>query len=210
MKKVSWGILSTAKIGREKVIPAMQRGEFCNVVAIASRNKETAQAEADRLNIFKAYGSYEELLSDAEIDAVYIPLPNHLHVEWAIKSLEAGKHVLCEKPIGLTSYEAQQLQNAAYQKPHLKVMEAFMYRFHPQWLGIRRHRGRETSAGQAGLCRRTGEDGQAAVARVHPAHRVVHQQSPGGRRGGPAHAPRGARRLAHVLDRPAGPASPRP
>ena len=133
MKKVSWGILSTAKIGREKVIPAMQRGEFCNVVAIASRNKETAQAEADRLNIFKAYGSYEELLSDAEIDAVYIPLPNHLHVEWAIKSLEAGKHVLCEKPIGLTSYEAQQLQNAAYQKPHLKVMEAFMYRFHPQW-----------------------------------------------------------------------------
>jgi predicted dehydrogenase len=133
MKKVRWGILSTAKIGREKVIPAIQRGAFCEVVAIASRNKEAATAEADRLNISKAYGSYEELLSDKEIDAVYIPLPNHLHVEWAIKSLEAGKHVLCEKPVGLTSYEARHLIEVANQHPHLKVMEAFMYRFHPQW-----------------------------------------------------------------------------
>src|SRR5665647_1503766 len=130
MKKVSWGILSTAKIGREKVIPAMQRGEFCNVVAIASRNKETAQAEADRLNIFKAYGSYEELLSDAEIDAVYIPLPNHLHVEWAIKALEAGKHVLCEKPIGISAAQAETLFKVSQQKPALKIMEAFMYHFH--------------------------------------------------------------------------------
>jgi predicted dehydrogenase len=133
MKKVRWGILSTAKIGREKVIPAIQRGAFCEVVAIASRNKEAATAEADRLNISKAYGSYEELLSDKEMDAVYIPLPNHLHVEWAIKSLEAGKHVLCEKPVGLTSYEARHLIEVANQHPHLKVMEAFMYRFHPQW-----------------------------------------------------------------------------
>jgi predicted dehydrogenase len=133
MKKVRWGILSTAKIGREKVIPAIQRGAFCEVVAIASRNKDAARVEANRLNISKAYGSYEELLSDKEVDAVYIPLPNHLHVEWAIKSLEAGKHVLCEKPVGLTSYEARHLIEVANQHPHLKVMEAFMYRFHPQW-----------------------------------------------------------------------------
>lgn len=133
MKKVRWGILSTAKIGREKVIPAIQRGVFCEVVAIASRNKEAATAEANRLNISKAYGSYEELLSDKEVDAVYIPLPNHLHVEWAIKSLEAGKHVLCEKPIGLSSSDALRLIEEAKRHPRLKVMEAFMYRFHPQW-----------------------------------------------------------------------------
>ena len=133
MKKVKWGILSTAKIAREKVIPAMQKSEYCEIVAIASRDKQAAQTEAGKLNIGKAYGSYEELLSDAEIDAVYIPLPNHLHVEWAIKALQAGKHVLCEKPIGLSSGEAQQLIDAAKTKPHLKVMEAFMYRFHPQW-----------------------------------------------------------------------------
>lgn len=133
MKKVRWGILSTAKIGREKVVPAIQRGAFCEVAAIASRNKEAARAEANRLNISKAYGSYEELLSDTEVDAVYIPLPNNLHVEWAIKSLEAGKHVLCEKPIGLSSSDALRLIEEAKRHPHLKVMEAFMYRFHPQW-----------------------------------------------------------------------------
>lgn len=133
MQKVKWGILSTAKIGREKVIPAMQQGEFCEVVAIASRDKEAAAAEAERLNIPKAYGSYEALLNDSDIDAVYIPLPNHLHVEWAIKALEADKHVLCEKPMGLTSAEAMQVMEAADKKPRLKIMEAFMYRFHPQW-----------------------------------------------------------------------------
>ncbi|MEO8416514.1 MAG: Gfo/Idh/MocA family oxidoreductase, partial [Ginsengibacter sp.] len=133
MQKVKWGILSTAKIGREKVIPAMQKGIFCEVVAIASRNFESAQQEAKRLNISKAYGSYEELLADKDIDAVYIPLPNDLHVEWAIKSLEANKHVLCEKPIGLTSQQAEALMAAVNKKPHFKVMEAFMYRFHPQW-----------------------------------------------------------------------------
>lgn len=133
MNKVRWGILSTAKIGREKVIPAMQSGEFCEVVAIASRDINHARSEADRLNISKAYGSYEELLSDAGIDAVYIPLPNNLHVPWAIKAIEANKHVLCEKPIGLSSAEAKNLIIAAKNKPHLKVMEAFMYRFHPQW-----------------------------------------------------------------------------
>src|SRR5215213_9937128 len=99
MKKVRWGILSTAKIGREKVIPAIQKGKLCEVVAIASRQKQVAEKEAAQLNIPKAYGSYEELLADPEIDAIYIPLPNHLHVEWSIKAIEAGKHVLCEKPI---------------------------------------------------------------------------------------------------------------
>lgn len=133
MNKVRWGILSTAKIGREKVIPAMQSGELCDVVAIASRDKSHAETIAARLNIPVSYGSYEELLSDPEIDAVYIPLPNHLHVKWAIKAIEANKHVLCEKPIGISSAEARELSAAASAKPHLKVMEAFMYRFHPQW-----------------------------------------------------------------------------
>jgi predicted dehydrogenase len=133
MKKIRWGILSTAKIGREKVIPAMQMGQLTEVVAIASRNKEQGIAVAKALNIPVVYDSYEKLLSDPQVDAVYIPLPNHLHVEWAIKSLQAGKHVLCEKPIGLTSAEAVLLLQTAKQFPKLKVMEAFMYRFHPQW-----------------------------------------------------------------------------
>jgi len=133
MNKVRWGVLSTAKIAREKVIPGMQASEFCDVVAIASRNGEQAREEARRLNIAKAYDSYEALLDDPEIDAVYIPLPNQMHVPWTIKALKADKHVLCEKPIALTSGEAQELLRVAEQKPHLKVMEAFMYRFHPQW-----------------------------------------------------------------------------
>lgn len=134
MKKIRWGILSTAKIGREKVIPAMQAGNLCDVVAIASRNEEQGKLVAGRLNIPVVYDSYDKLLNDPQIDAVYIPLPNHLHVEWAIKSLQAGKHVLCEKPIGLSLVEAKQLLQAAQQKPQLKIMEAFMYRFHPQWI----------------------------------------------------------------------------
>jgi predicted dehydrogenase len=133
MDKVRWGVLSTAKIGREKVIPGMQAGEYSDIVAIASRDLERADAAAKSLNIPKVYGSYEKLLTDPEIDAVYIPLPNHMHVEWAIKALKANKHVLCEKPIGLSSVEARQLLVAAKESPHLKVMEAFMYRFHPQW-----------------------------------------------------------------------------
>lgn len=133
MQKIKWGILSSAKIAREKVIPAMLQGVHCDITAIASRNITAAKEEAGRLHIPKAYGSYEALLSDTEIDAIYIPLPNHMHVEWAIKCLEANKHVLCEKPIGLTSAQAQQLLEAANKYPHLKVMEAFMYRFHLQW-----------------------------------------------------------------------------
>jgi predicted dehydrogenase len=134
MRKVRWGILSTAKIGREKVIPAMQAGELCDVVAIASRNKEQGTLVAGQMNIPFVYDSYDKLLNDPQIDAVYIPLPNHLHVEWAIKSLQAGKHVLCEKPIGLSLAEANQLLQASQQHPQLKIMEAFMYRFHPQWI----------------------------------------------------------------------------
>src|SRR5213080_1450875 len=133
MQKVRWGVLSTADIGTGQVIPAMQQGTYCEIAAIASRSPEKAQAAAAQLGIPKAYGSYEELLADPEIDAIYNPLPNHLHVPWSIKALQAGKHVLCEKPIALTAAEAQQLADVAKQYPHLKVMEAFMYRFHPQW-----------------------------------------------------------------------------
>jgi predicted dehydrogenase len=133
MRTVRWGVLSTAKIGTQKVLPAMQRGQYCEVVAIASRDLARAQEEAAQLGIPKAYGSYEELLADRAIDAIYNPLPNHLHVPWSIKAIEAGKHVLCEKPIGLSAAEAQQLLDAAQRHPQLKVMEAFMYRHHPQW-----------------------------------------------------------------------------
>jgi len=133
MKKIRWGVLSTAKIGTKKVIPAMQLGEYCKFTAIASRQLEKAQAAARRLGIEKAYGSYEELLADCDVDAVYLPLPNHLHVPWAIKALKAGKHVLCEKPIGLNAAEAQELLETSRKFPRLKVMEAFMYQHHPQW-----------------------------------------------------------------------------
>jgi predicted dehydrogenase len=138
MSKVRWGILSTAKIGTVKVIPAMQRGAYCDVAAISSRNLETAQAAASELGIAKAYGSYEEVLADPDIDAIYNPLPNHLHVPWAIQAIEAGKHVLCEKPIGLSSEEGQKLVDAAASHPELKVMEAFMFRHHPQWQNARK------------------------------------------------------------------------
>ena len=131
--KVRWGVLSTANIGVAKVLPAMKQGEYCEMLGIASRNLEKARAVADKLGFAKAYGSYEELLADPEIEAVYIPLPNHLHVPWSIKALEAGKHLLCEKPIGLSSEEAQELMDASKMHPDLKIMEAFMYRHHPKW-----------------------------------------------------------------------------
>lgn len=133
MSKVRWGILSTARIGTEKVIPAMQQCQFGEVVAIASRSDETAKAAAERLGIPHSHSSYEALLADEQVDAIYNPLPNHLHVPWSIKALEAGKHVLCEKPIGLSAAEGQQLVDAGKQHPELKLMEAFMYRHHPQW-----------------------------------------------------------------------------
>lgn len=133
MKKVRWGIVSTAKIGTVKVIPAMQRSPYCEITAIASRESGKAAAAAKQLGIAKAYGSYEELLADPDIDAIYNPLPNHMHVPVSIRALEAGKHVLCEKPVGMNVAEAEQLLAASKKYPKLKVMEAFMYRHHPQW-----------------------------------------------------------------------------
>ncbi len=133
MKKLRWGVLGVAKIATEKVIPAMQAGELCQIVAIASRDRAKAEAAAARLGIPRAYGSYEELLADQQVDAVYNPLPNHLHVPWSINALEAGKHVLCEKPIALSVAEAETLVAASRRHPRLKLMEAFMYRLHPQW-----------------------------------------------------------------------------
>ena len=133
MDKVRWGIISTAKIGIDMVIPAMQGKPYCDVTAIASRNFEKAVAAANQLGIPKAYGAYEELFTDPEIDAVYNPLPNHMHLEWTVKALEAGKHVLCEKPSGLNAAEAQEMAEVARRQPNAKLMEAFMYRFHPQW-----------------------------------------------------------------------------
>ncbi|NBB76319.1 MAG: Gfo/Idh/MocA family oxidoreductase [Bacteroidetes bacterium] len=133
MGKVRIGVLSTAKIGRVYVIPAMQKSDNVSVTAIASRNLDRAKETAKKLGIAKAYGSYEELLASPDIDAVYIPLPNHMHVEWSIKSLEAGKHVLCEKPIGMDADDARKLKAASQKYPGLKVMEAFMYRHHPRW-----------------------------------------------------------------------------
>jgi predicted dehydrogenase len=133
MDKVRWGILSTARIGTARVIPGMQQGRLCEVMAIASRQLDRAQAEAGRLGIPKAYGAYEDLLADPDIDAVYIPLPNDQHVPWSIKALHAGKHVLCEKPIALSADEARTLLDVSARYPKLKAMEAFMYRSHPLW-----------------------------------------------------------------------------
>ncbi len=133
MDKVRWGILSTARIGTEKVIPAMQQGEFTEVTAISSRNLDSAQAAAAQLGIPKSYQSYDALLADPDVDAIYNPLPNPFHVPWSIKALEAGKHVLCEKPISMDVAEGEHLLAESMKYPHLKIMEAFMYRHHPQW-----------------------------------------------------------------------------
>jgi predicted dehydrogenase len=136
MKKIRWGVLGAAKIARTKVIPAMQRAQDGEVTALASRSLETARAAASALGIPKAYGSYEELLADPDIEAVYIPLPNHLHVPWSIKAAEAGKHVLCEKPIALSAEEARTLV-AVRDRTGVIIQEAFMVRTHPQWLAVR-------------------------------------------------------------------------
>jgi predicted dehydrogenase len=134
--KVRWGVLGVANIATRKVIPGMKRCERAEVVAIASRDLKRARAAAGELGLPAAYGSYEELLADPNIDAVYNPLPNHLHVPWSIKAAEAGKHVLCEKPIALTSQEARQLVTVR-DRTRVKIGEAFMVRTHPQWLRAR-------------------------------------------------------------------------
>ena len=133
MKKVKWGILSTAKIALEKGVPGMLKCPNSEVIAIGSRNEANARKAAERFGIGRFYGSYEELLSDPLVEAVYNPLPNHLHLPWTIRALQAGKHVLCEKPIALNAAEALQLKGASEQFPNLKLMEAFMYRHSPQW-----------------------------------------------------------------------------
>jgi len=133
MSKVRWGVLSTSKFAQTKVIPALLQCKHVELVAIASRDLAKAKEAAGKFGLAKAYGSYEELLADPTIDVVYNPMPNHLHVPWTIKALEAGKHVLCEKPIALTAAEAQTLLDVSKRHPKQKVMEAFMYRLHPQW-----------------------------------------------------------------------------
>ena len=133
MKKLRWGVLSTARIALQKVIPAIQGSRFGEVVAIASRDPKSASRVAERLGIPTACASYDTLLQDKQVEAVYIPLPNHLHVRWAVRALEAGKHVLCEKPIAMSASDAKRLTAAAAQHPNLQVAEAFMYRHHPQW-----------------------------------------------------------------------------
>jgi predicted dehydrogenase len=135
-KKIRWGVLSTAAIGLRKVIPGMQLGQFCTVDAIASRDLAKAQKAAADCGIARAYGSYEELLEDPEIEAIYNPLPNQLHVPWTIKAAEAGKHVLCEKPLSVTVAEAESLLDVR-ERTGVKIGEAFMIRSYPQWLRLR-------------------------------------------------------------------------
>lgn len=135
--RVRWGILSTANIALKKVVPAMQRSSWCEIAAIASRDLARAQEAAAALNIPNAYGSYEELLADETVEAVYNPLPNHLHVPWSIKAAAAGKHVLCEKPIALNTREARTLLDAR-DRTGVRIQEAFMVKTHPQWLETRK------------------------------------------------------------------------
>jgi predicted dehydrogenase len=133
MRKIRWGVLGAAKIATVKVIPAMQQCALCEIAAIASRDLAKAETAARNLGIARAYGSYEELLADPAIDAIYNPLPNHLHVPWSIRAAEAGKHVLCEKPIGLNAGEARQLIEAR-DRAGVVIGEAFMIQTHPQWV----------------------------------------------------------------------------
>jgi predicted dehydrogenase len=132
--KLRWGVLGVARIATKKVVPAMRAGQWSEVCAIASRDAARARDAAEELGIDRAYGSYEALLADPDIDAVYIPLPNHMHVEWTTRAADAGKHVLCEKPIGLTAADAEQLIGVR-DRTGVLIQEAFMVRTHPQWLG---------------------------------------------------------------------------
>lgn len=131
-RKLKWGILGCASIAKRAVIPGLKQSQLNEVTAIASRDIDKSQATAEELNIPKAYGSYEEILEDPDIDAVYIPLPNHLHKEWTIRAAEAGKHILCEKPLALTEAEAAEMAEAAA-KSGVHLSEAFMYRYHPRY-----------------------------------------------------------------------------
>src|SRR5690242_2400457 len=134
--KIRWGVLGVAAIATKKVIPAMKKGQRTEIVAIASRELSKARDAAAQLGIPNAYGSYEELLADRSVDAIYNPLPNHLHVPWSAKAAEAGKHVLCEKPIALTAREAESLIKVR-DATGVKIGEAFMVYTHPEWLRAR-------------------------------------------------------------------------
>jgi D-xylose 1-dehydrogenase (NADP+, D-xylono-1,5-lactone-forming) len=129
--KVRWGVISTANIGKQRVIPAIMQSHNGEVIAVASRNQATARAFADELGIRTAYGSYEELIADPDVDAIYNPLPNSMHAEWSIKCAEAGKPTLCEKPLASNAAQAQQMVDAFAERDVL-FAEAFMYRFHTQ------------------------------------------------------------------------------
>lgn len=137
MKKLRWGIISTANIAKQFLIPAIHEAENADVVAVASRDRRRGEAYAKETGIPKVHDSYEALLADAQVDAIYNPLPNHLHVPLSVQAVEAGKHVLCEKPLGLNVADIGPLLKAAADHPRLVVMEAFMYRFHPQWVKVR-------------------------------------------------------------------------
>jgi predicted dehydrogenase len=134
--RLRWGVLSTASIARKKWIPGVRRGSRGDVVAIGSRDGAVARRVAQELSIPRAHDSYEALLADPDIDAVYIPLPNHLHLEWTIAAARAGKHILCEKPLALSSADAEQMV-AACEAAGVRLMEAFMYRLHPSWVAVR-------------------------------------------------------------------------
>lgn len=135
-QKLKWGILGCASIAKRSVIPGILASSLNEVSAIASRNLDTAEACAKEFNIPTAYGSYEQLLADPELDVIYIPLPNHLHKEWTIKAARAGKHVLCEKPIALNAEEALEMANVAKEEKVI-ISEAFMYRYHPRYEQIK-------------------------------------------------------------------------
>ncbi|MFY9689661.1 MAG: Gfo/Idh/MocA family oxidoreductase [Candidatus Acidiferrales bacterium] len=135
-RRVRWGVLGAAAIALRRTIPGMQKGEWCEIAAIASRDLRKAQDAAESVGIAKAYGSYEELLGDPTIEAIYNPLPNTLHVEWTTRAAEAGKHVLCEKPVGVTAADAESLI-AVRDRTGMKIEEAFMVRTHPRWLRTR-------------------------------------------------------------------------
>ena len=133
VEKLKWGVLGNATIARKCVIPAICKSCNGDMYALATCSPDQAASVASDHQIDRIYDNYDALLVDPRVDLVYIPLPNHLHLPWTLKALEAGKHVLCEKPLAMTAAEAHQLLDTAEKYPKLKIMEAFMYRHHPQW-----------------------------------------------------------------------------
>ena len=135
MSRISWGVLGAAAIARMRTLPAMSQAPSAELVAVASRSLPKSAELWAELGIPTAYGSYEELLVDPDIDAIYLPLPNHLHCKWAIKSMDAGKHVLCEKPLAMSGEEIAKLIEVR-DRTGMHIEEAFVFRNHPQWAAI--------------------------------------------------------------------------